>query len=72
MWRDGLKNMILNLLSISSLAVGSLFVFIGLLPPNEWVQLVAYVLGLHSVGTGVNHIAQPFGQFLKEYKRNVT
>jgi hypothetical protein len=56
--------MILNILSLASLAVGSLFVLIGLLPPSEWITLVAYVLGLHSVGSGVNHVAQPFGQYL--------
>lgn len=51
-------------LSAGSLAVGSLFVFAGLLTGEQWVQLVAYVLGLHAAGTAGVSVAKPAGEYL--------
>jgi hypothetical protein len=51
-------------LSAGSLAVGSLFVFCGLMTGEQWVQLVAYVLGLHAAGTAGVTVAKPAGEYL--------
>lgn len=51
-------------LSAGSLAVGSLFVFYGLMTGEQWVQLVAYVLGLHAAGTAGVTVAKPAGDYL--------
>jgi hypothetical protein len=51
-------------LSAASLAVGSLFVFCGLMAGDHWVQLVAYVIGLHAAGTAGVTVAKPAGEYL--------
>jgi hypothetical protein len=51
-------------LSAGSLAVGSLFVVCGLMTGEQWVQLVAYVLGLHAAGTAGVTVAKPSGEYL--------
>lgn len=54
----------LTALSAASLAVGSLFAGIGLLSGDQWVHLVAYVLGLHAAGTAGVQVAKPAGEYL--------
>lgn len=51
-------------LSAASLAIGSLLTLIGLLTGDQWVQLVAYVLGLHAAGTAGVSVAKPAGGYL--------
>lgn len=61
----------LTVLSAASLAVGSLFAGIGLLSGDQWVQLVAYVLGLHSAGTAGVAVARPAGEYLAAKARSL-
>jgi hypothetical protein len=64
--------MILNILSLSSLAIGSLFALIGILHPSEWITLVAYVLGLHAAGTAGVSVAKPAGEYMVAKARDLT
>lgn len=59
-------------LSAGSLAAGSVFVLIGLMPAAEWVQLVAYVLGLHAAGTAGVSVAKPAGEYMVAKARDLT
>jgi hypothetical protein len=61
----------LTVLSSASLAVGSLFAGIGLLSGDQWVQLVAYVLGLHAAGTAGVTVAKPAGEYLAASARKI-
>jgi hypothetical protein len=59
-------------LSAGSLSVGSLFVFCGLMTGEQWVQLVAYVLGLHAAGTAGVSVAKPAGEYMVAKARDLT
>lgn len=61
----------LTALSAGTLAVGSLFAGISLLSGDQWVQLVAYVLGLHAAGAAGVTVAKPAGEYLAASARKI-
>lgn len=54
----------LFLLALVALLVGSGFAARGVLEGEEWVQLVAWLLGLVATGNGVGAVAKPAGEWL--------
>ena len=54
----------LFVLALIALLVGSGFAGLKILAGAEWVQLVAWLLGLVATGNGVGAVAKPAGEWL--------